>query len=372
VTTLAVLGASGYTGHLVVSECVRQGHRPVVIGRDGDRVRRVLSDEIVEGWDPDVRIADVNDAASLRAAFEGVDVVITTVGPFERLGRGVLDAAIASGTHYVDVTGKQHFRRWAIQERDVAANSAGVVAVPAAGFDFLPGDVLASVAAGAVTWPSEVHVSYTIPSMGRFARRSSAGTRRSLAGLLGYRGVALVDETLVEELPFEQRRLAWFPRPVGPRHAAGIPGAEPLTVPRHVPGVRTVRTYLAMPGWQAELAQMGANVARWDRARRGAERILTRGDGGPPADVRRRTRWACVAEAEGQDGLARAWAYGHDVYGLTAVAVVAVAERVVSGSPPPGVVSPAMVGDPSELLDTIAARCDLRWALARPDTAGAR
>jgi short subunit dehydrogenase-like uncharacterized protein len=369
VTTLAVLGPSGYTGRLVVAECVRQGHRPILVGRDAARVRRVLDDEVPEFSHPEVRLADVTDESALQAALQDVDLVITTVGPFDRLGRSVLDAAIATGTHYVDVTGEQPFLRWALTDRDVAANEAGVVAVPAAGFDFLPGDLLAALAAGAVSWPREVHVCYTIPSMVRFARRSSAGTRRSVAGLLGSRAVALEDEELAEELPFEHRRLAWFPRPVGPRHAASIPGAEPLTVPRHVPGVRTVRTYLAMAGWQAEVAQMGANAARWSPARRAARWFLERGEGGPSEQVRTQTRWACVAEAEGRDGIGRAWAYGHDVYGLTAVAVVAVAEAILHGAPPAGVLSPAMIHQPGELLDTISARCDLRWALARPDAA---
>jgi len=401
VSTLAVLGASGFTGRLVVAEALRQGHRPVLIGRDPDRIRRVLAAddtgedvEVAGSLTPDVRAAedrgpdtpdapdaaalraadltdirtaDVTDPASLERALDGIDVLLTTVGPFDVLGRGVLDAALATGTHYVDVTGEQSFVHWAVTERDVPAREAGVVAVPAAGFEFLPGDLLAALAAGAVAWPSEVHVAYTIPRTGRFVRRSSAGTRRTFASMLGHRGLALVDEELVEELPLEARRLAWFPRPVGPRHAAGIPGGEALTVPRHVPGVRTVRTYVAMPTWQAELGQMGANLTRWAPARRSVQRLLQGGPVGPSVAVRASTRWGCVAESEGQDGVARAWAYGHDVYGLTAVSVVAVAEAILANDPPAGVQSPAVVSPPGDLLDEIAARCDLRWSVARPE-----
>src|SRR5699024_6174887 len=100
-------------------------------------------------------------------------------------------------------------------------------------------------------------------------------------------------------------------------------------VPRHVPGVSTVRTYLAMPSARAEFAQMAASVARWPRARRLARRFLEGGPPGPPSKVREGTRWGCVAEIRGDEGVARSWAYGHDVYGFTALAVVAVAERLM-------------------------------------------
>lgn len=365
-STLAVLGASGFTGRLVAAECNRQGHRPVVVGRDPARIRTAMADRDVEV--ADIRQADITDSGALRRALAGVDVLLTTVGPFDRLGREVLDAAIETGTHYVDCTGEQSFIRWAQSERDVAARDAGVVAVPAAGFEFLPGDVLAAVAAGVVAWPVEVHVAYTIPASGRFVLRASPGTRRTLAALLGSTGLAFERGELVEELPFEARRLAWFPRPVGPRHAAGIPGGEALTVPRHVPDIRTVRTYLAIPSWKAEIGQMGANATRWDPVRRVVRRFLERDASGPSPETRAATRWGCVAEAEGQDGVARAWAYGHDVYRLAAVNMVAVAEAILATQPLAGVRSPAAVTDPRDLLDTVAARTDLRWSVARPES----
>ena len=367
-STLAVLGASGYTGRLVVAECVRRGHRPVVIGRDHDRVEAALAGERrnLDAEVAEIRTADVTDGRALRDALEGVDLVLTTVGPFVALGRGVLDAAIATGTHYVDCTGEQPFLRWAFGERDTAARAAGVVAVPAAGFDYLPGDLLADLAAGAVPWPREVHIAYMVRTPGGLPA-TSAGTRRTVASLLGARGVALVGGEPVEELPGEERRLAWFPRPVGPRHAAGIPGGEPVMVPRHVPDIATVRTYLALPGWQAELMQMGSNLTRWGPARRTLRAVLERGTGGPPPDRRAATRWGCVAEAAGPEGIARAWAYGHDTYGLTAVAMVAVAEAVLAGEPAPGVLPPASVAPADALLDTLADRSDLRWSVARPD-----
>lgn len=367
--TLGVLGASGYTGRLVVAEGLRRGHAVVALGRDPDRVRSRLE---ADGIDVDrdlagIRTADVADRDGLRTALEGLGVLLTTVGPFDQLGRGVLDAAIDTGTHYVDVTGEQPFIRWAYDERDVAARAAGISAVPAAGFDFLPGDLLAGLAGGVVADPSEIHIAYIVPGSGGLLRVTSAGTRRTAATMLDRPGVALDRGELIEERLAEARRLAWFPRPVGPHHAAGIPGGEAISVPRHVPGVGTVRTYLAIPGWQAEAIQVLGSVARWGPLRRRVATVLERGFDGPSAQRRRATRWGCVAEARGRDGVARAWAYGHDLYGLTATAMVVVGETLLEGGVGPGVVPPASVAAPGELLDRIAARSDLRWSVARPD-----
>ncbi len=368
-STFGVLGASGYTGRLVVAEGLRRGHRVVALGRDPGRVRSRLE---ADGIDVDrdlveIRTADVGDPQGLRGALEGLEVLLTTVGPFDQLGRDVLDAAIDTGTHYVDVTGEQHFIRWAYDERDAAARAAGISAVPAAGFDFLPGDLLAGLAGDVVADPSEIHVAYIVPSSGGLLRVTSAGTRRTAATMLDRPGVALDRGVLVEEGLAEARRLAWFPRPVGPHHAAGIPGGEAISVPRHVPGVRSVRTYLAIPSWKAEAIQVVGSAARWGPLRRRITAVLERGSGGPSEERRRATRWGCVAEARGADGVARAWAYGHDLYGLTATAMVVVGEALLGGGVAAGVIPPASVAPPGELLDRIAARSDLRWSVARPD-----
>ena len=368
-STIGVLGASGYTGRLVVAEGIRRGLAVVALGRDPGRVRSRLE---ADGIDVDrelvgIRSADVTTRDGLRAALEGLDVLLTTVGPFDQLGRDVLDATIDTGTHYVDVTGEQPFIRWAYEERDAAARAAGICAVPAAGFEFLPGDLLAGLAGEVVDDSSEIHIAYIVPGSGGLWRVTSAGTRRTAATMLDRPGVALDRGELVEEGLAEARRLAWFPRPVGPHHAAGIPGGEAISVPRHVPGVRSVRTYLAIPGWQAEAIQVLGSAARWGPLRRRVTAVLERRSGGPSQERRRATRWGCVAEARGRDGVARAWAYGHDLYGLTATAMVVVGEALLEGGAQAGVIPPASVVTPGELLDRIAAQSDLRWSVARPD-----
>ena len=334
-----VRGANGFAGDLVATALERRGHTVVRGSRD---------------------------TAGVADPPEDVAIVCDAVAPAEPDARDAVARTIESGRHYVGLAVEQPFLRWVHDTQDAPARRRGVSVVPGAGLLFLVGDLLAALAAQAVRQPADVHVAYALPTRGTRRRGTSADTRAAAATLLGRPGLAVVDGATVEEWPGEQRRLAWFPRPVGPRHAAGIPGGEPITVPRHVPGATTVRTSMALTTWRAETLQLAAGAARWAPMRAMVHTALTRGRETPDAAVRARTRWAAVAEVRGRDGaLARAWAYGHDPYGTTVSTAAVVIERLAHGAPP-GVVAPAQLGDPGDLLDRVAACSDLRWSVRRP------
>lgn len=367
-TRLGVLGATGYTGRFVAEEAIGRGLEVVAAGRDLDRVRAA-----VPGATRHERV-DVSHRTQLDDFLAGIDVLATTVGPFDVLGRGVLAAAVEQTTAYVDVTGEQPFIRWAQETWDGAAADRGVTAVLASGFDYLPGDLAAALAAEAVTGPEvahevvdELHIAYVVDAPGGPLGASSRGTRTTIATMLGRPMLARVRGTLEEEPLGEARRLAWFPRPLGPRHAAGIPGGEALFVPRHVPGVSTVRTYIAAGSFQSELLQLLGNASRWGPARRWVSRLLERGSDGPGPKRRAETRWACVAEARAGDDVARAWVSGTDPYGFTAAAAVLTAQVLAEGDARAvGVVSPAMALAPRNALDRLADLTRIQWGVVHP------
>ena len=76
---------------------------------------------------------DIDDAASLEAALKGVSLVVHTAGPFQRKDTcGVLEAAIATGTPYMDVCDDtDHSQR--LRAYSDKAKAAGVPAITTAG-----------------------------------------------------------------------------------------------------------------------------------------------------------------------------------------------------------------------------------------------
>jgi hypothetical protein len=249
------------------------------------------------------------------------------------------------------------------------ARRHGARVVGGAGLRWGVGDLLVAVAATGLDRIDEVHVAYTA---GGLRDPASPGERRARLAALAVPAAVRLDGVRTEEPTGAARRLAWFPRPVGPSHAAGVPGGEVHSVPLHRPDAATIRTYEAVPGWRAEWLQAQANLAgtRW------GHRLLDRRSARPrpvpgPADLAAR-RWGCVVEVTDGRTLVRAWAYGHDPVRVTAELGAFLALRLAgtpaagsAGRPGPGPVATSQVAPAREVLDHLAVRTDLRWSRAR-------
>lgn len=112
--TVLVLGSTGLMGREVVAALGRRGVLPRVLVRDPSRLAHP------DGLD--VRVGDLRDPASLRAAMEGVDVVFH-ISPHEadevELTRNVIDACSESGARLVfagvHAGGRNAFTGWVMR-----------------------------------------------------------------------------------------------------------------------------------------------------------------------------------------------------------------------------------------------------------------
>jgi short subunit dehydrogenase-like uncharacterized protein len=130
---ILLYGASGYTGGLI-ARVARALELPVVLaGRDHRRLSAL---------GPPFRVAALDDPAALRAALKDVAVVINAAGPFATTARPLVEACIAAGVHYLDISGEVDAIE-ALSAYDAPARRAGVMVLPGAGFDVVPSDCLA-------------------------------------------------------------------------------------------------------------------------------------------------------------------------------------------------------------------------------------
>ena len=326
---LAVLGATGYTGRLALTEARRLGIPLRLVGRRADALARVAQPG------EEIRVADARDRDALARAFEGASVVASLAGPFTELGMVPLEAALAAGAHWVDTSGEQAFAQQ-VYER---FGSAERVVLTSFGFDYVPGDLAARLAAEGAEPVGELVVGYSVKGF-----LPSPGTVTTIAGVITQSQVSFVDGRLVPSRFGETTRIVRFP--FGVRKIVEWGGTEPLTVPRHTQ-VRTVRTGLKAPGIAAYAGRVAPVVAPLARL---AGRIAP----APPERLRSRTRFVVVAEAYGA-GARRAVVRGGDVYALTgrlvAVAADALLHGRVSGS---GALAPAQAFDVRELAAQLA------------------
>ena len=190
-------------------------------------------------------MADARDRDALRSAFEGAEVVASLAGPFLELGLGPVQEAVAAGAHYLDTSGEQ---QWAgLVHAEIRAPT---VVLPAFGFDYVPGDLAARLAAEKVDGPlDELVVAYSVKGVG-----TSRGTRRSIGDVMSQSQVAWQDGALVPSRFGATTRRVRFP--FGERTVVEWGGTEPITVPRHT-DVRNVRSYIRAPGIAAKAGGLG-------------------------------------------------------------------------------------------------------------------
>jgi short subunit dehydrogenase-like uncharacterized protein len=331
---IAIYGAYGYQGRLVVAELARHGVDLVLVGRDRNRLQLVAAP--LPG--AETRIADATDHNGLVAAFRGADAVINCAGPFTPQGAAVTNGAIAAGCHYTDTSGEQLHIKHIYDTCAADAKRAGVIVTPAMTDSGVPGDLLARLLADRLGGGSLLDVLSAHRITG-----SPGISRGSMLSLFG-----TVDILKTGGLAYETG--AWR-TDVSPRLSSmAFPGEdpspvtrfalqEPISVPRHVQ-VGHVQGFV-----ETELAQRFSGAIPDDAIRAMPE--------GPSDDARRGQRWAIVVEAATVDGRrARASAEGPDTYGTTAVIA---AEGTLQMAGAPGCRAPAEILRAADFLDSLAA-----------------
>jgi short subunit dehydrogenase-like uncharacterized protein len=308
---LAVLGATGYTGRLIVERARELGVPLRLVGRRRDALEALAR----EG--EEVRVADARHERELIDAFGGAFAVASTAGPFLDVGTRPVAAAIAVGAHYLDTSGEQEFACTVYDGFDESAAERDLVLLTSFGFDYVPGDFAARLAAEALDEPiDEIVVAYSTSGTA-----TSVGTRRTVGHIMGQRLRAWEGGRRVPSRFGRTTRRVTFP--FGERTVVEWGGTEPITVPRHT-DVRAVRSYFRAP----RLASLGGLVGSV------AGPIVRRfaGVGGDPsAEERARARWTVVGEARSGSRRRRATLVGTDFYGLTAELLVRACEALRAG-----------------------------------------
>ena len=361
---IALYGATGYTGRLVAAELAAAKADFVLSGRNESKL-----DALAEGLEgkPAVHAAALDDAVALSSLLADCAAVIDCAGPFVRFGEPVLRAAIETETHYLDTTGEQAYMQMAFDRYGPEAEAAGVAVIPAMGFDYVPGDMLASLTARGMGELDEIALSYAWRDF-----QPSHGTARSALEVLSGEDVEWSNLKWQPASGSLGRGSFEFPEPIGRQRMIRYPSGEQITVPRHV-ATRNVRTTMnatafAPPGMAAGVQLLGRPLGL--ALRTPLKRLLYAGISrlpeGPSPQRRASMRFMIVCEARRGEEESRGTISGRDIYGLTAAAVsrggMAAAERGFSAS---GALAPSQAFDPEEFLGALEG-FELRWQVDRP------
>jgi short subunit dehydrogenase-like uncharacterized protein len=325
-----IYGAYGYTGRLVAALAAERGELPVIAGRDERRLRA-----LGERFELEHRIVDLSDTATLQDSLDGIAVVAHCAGPFSATARPVVDACLATGTHYLDITGEIDVFESVLARAD-EARARGVVLLPGAGFDVVPSDCLAALLAralpGAARLELAVHVTGGVsPGSAKTAMESMFGmaARARIGGVIG-------------PVPAGRRR-----RQV--EFADGSATAQAITwgdvsTAYYSTGIPDIVVYAALPTAMAPIMALSHAVGAPARSRV-VQGLLKRVVGhlpGPSAETRAKTQgqlWGQVTDVAGRSVSGTVTTL--DPYDLTADSVVRIAQRLSAGEAPPGAYTPS-------------------------------
>ena len=158
--TVTVFGAYGHTGRFVVSQLRKRGWTPILSGRDADKLNATAA----EHPGSEVRVASVDNPQSLDCAISGASAIINCAGPFLDTAVPIVEAAIRSGIHYLDVAAEQAAVLEVFERFADVARVAGVVIAPAMAFYGGLGDLMATTAMGEWDCADEICIAVALDS----------------------------------------------------------------------------------------------------------------------------------------------------------------------------------------------------------------
>lgn len=325
-----IYGAYGYTGRLLVERAVALGLRPQLAGRSAEQLR-----PLAEQWQLPWVALDLHDSARLAAALREVALVIHVAGPFIHTSRPMIEACLAAGVHYLDVTGEIPVFELVFSYHE-AAQARGIALIPGVGFDVVPTDCLARYVADQL--PDANQLELAIAALGQ----ASGGTTKTALNAIAAGGLARRQGQLVA-WPLGQgaRTVRFSDRS---RSVMPVPWGDLATAYRST-GIPNITTYMAFPpalirsaAWAGPTFQ---RLMGWDALRRWTQAAVGRLITGPDADARQAGRSYIWAQASAPDGrTAQAWLETLEGYRFTVEAALVCRERTLTDRPV-GALTPA-------------------------------
>ena len=318
-----IYGATGYTGVLISEEAAQRGLKPILAGRDAAKLRP-LAERLDLPW---VAIS-LDDTEALHKVLATVDLVLHIAGPYQFTLEPILEACLATGTHYIDVNGENHLLEETLN-LDSRAQDAGIAIIPACGYDAVPTECLSLYVAEQITNATWLEVAHAAEGM----RSPSAGTAGGGVELLGTVGTQMRrDGALQPHRLGTGGKMIEFTH--GTFHAIPAPWGDLVTAYRST-GVPNITTYMEMNTGTARLIRivfpLVSVLLRFRPLRTLLRKLVAASMTGPSEQVREETHayiWASARDDAGKH--AEAWLQTREPYKFTAIAAVLAAERVLA------------------------------------------
>lgn len=328
-----IYGANGYTGELIAREAVARGMRPVLAGRNRKAIESLGK---ALGLETQVFALD----ADLISELQGHRLVLHCAGPFSVTSAPMIEACLASNTHYLDITGEIDVFEHAWNQ-DERARKADVLLCPGVGFDVVPTDCLA---AGLVSrLPAATSLILAFEAGGGPSR----GTAKTSVEGLG-KGGRIRENGELRRVPsaWKSRQI---PFPGGERSAVTIPWGDVFTAWVST-GIPNIQVYMSMSpaaiNKMKRLASLGP-ILSWGLVQGWLRRQVGKRISGPDESRRADTGVQVWGEASSADGRrVEASLTGPNGYDMTVTASLGIVEKLLEKTFAGGFMTPSLLMGP--------------------------
>ena len=237
-----IYGANGYTGQLLARAAAQRGLRPILAARNRQTIS-ALANELNLPF----RCFDLNRPQQICEGLQDIQVVLHCAGPFSATSGPMIDACLAAGCHYLDITGEIDVFV-AAQQRQADAEQAGIVLCPGVGFDVIPTDCIAARLKLALHDADRLALGFDTHSS------LSPGTARTSVEGLKYGGRVRKDDRIqTVPLAYQSREIDFGN---GTKHAVTIPWGDIATA-WFTTGIDDIEVFIPMaPSAAARLRRL--------------------------------------------------------------------------------------------------------------------
>lgn len=337
---LLIYGAYGYTGLLILDLCKKQNIKPVIAGRDSEKIKATA-----EKYGLDYIAFDLQNEDEIAEHLSSFKAVLHCAGPFMFTAEPMLKACIKTGTHYLDITGEIMIFEMAALMNNLF-KKAGICVIPGVGFDVVPSDCMASHAKHLL--PDATSLTLAIYSKGGVSR----GTALTMAENLD-KGGAIRKDGKIKVVP-PAYKTKTFDFDGVKKECVTIPWGDVSTA-YHSTGIPDIEVYMGLPESAMRMLKINKFISfiyKFEFVKNFLRRKIKSGKQGPSDASRARSETRILAIAKNKEGkTVQSLLTGPDGYDITAATALECAIRIINGNPTPGFHTPSSLFGSDFILD---------------------
>lgn len=323
-----IYGANGYTGELIVRYAIERGLKPILAGRNAQKVETLAKQNNL-----DFRVFALEETEKLESVLREVAFVLHCAGPFSITSKPMVESCLRTGRHYLDITGEIAVFE-AMASLDKRAQEAGIMIMPGVGFDVVPSDCLALHLKNRL--PSATNLTLAFSGLGGI----SHGTQATMTMNVG-KGGAVRRNGEITNVP-----AAWKTREIDfgefKKVAVTIPWGDVSTA-FYSTKIPNIEVYTVVPEDRLRLLKLSRYLG-WLLATKPVQNYLQSQipAGGPSDEDRKNGKTLLWGEASDEQGnRVEARQQGVEGYTLTALSALKIAEKILAGNFCAGYQTPA-------------------------------